>query len=355
MFLLSSAFKSHLVTFLLWSSVALLVLFVFVLSRRAVEVFRDRRRARFVAHYRPAITRVLTTSGQVDAAAVAMLRAAPSRHAALIGELLIAPLRVAHGSTVDAARQLAETLGILAGWEAQLDARWWWKRAEAARSLGLLRVAGASPALVRRLDDAHEEVRAAAVDALGRLGDPLTVSALVARLPDATRHQRARLVETLREIGPGITPELLVYARSHYDQIALVADLIGLTGASGAMAELVTWADDPRPSVRSAAWRALGSIGLDDRSYYYALRALGDDDAETRAMAARALGRCRRAEAAPDLARLLNDEWIVAAHAATGLRALGDAGRAELAGRQHEDGLPGLLARQMLWERQASA
>jgi len=105
--------------------------------------------------------------------------------------------------------------------------------------------------------------------------------------------------------------------------------------------------------VRAAALQALGSLGLDDRAYYYALRALGDASDAVRAMAARALGRSRRSDAASYLAQHLGDEWLVAAHAATALRMLGASGERELAARQDAPGLTGVLARQMLWERRA--
>ena len=99
--------------------------------------------------------------------------------------------------------------------------------------------------------------------------------------------------------------------------------------------------------------QALGSLGLDDRAYYYVLRALGDTSDAVRAMAARALGRSRRLGAAPYLAQHLGDEWLVAAHAATSLRMLGPAGERELAARQERARPHRVLARQMLWERRS--
>jgi HEAT repeat protein len=83
------------------------------------------------------------------------------------------------------------------------------------------------------------------------------------------------------------------------------------------------------------------------------LRALSDTDDEVRAMAARALGRSGRPDAAPYLAPLLDDSWIVAAHTVRALSALGAPGTAVLESRSIEDGRGGELARQMLWERQA--
>jgi len=179
------------------------------------------------------------------------------------------------------------------------------------------------------------------------------VPALLRALPDASRHQRARVVESIRELGPGVAHALIAHARVHPDDLATVAELIGFTGAANAHDDLLAWSSHGDPQVRAAALQALGSLGLDDRAYYYVLRALGDASDAVRAMAARALGRSRRADAAPYLAQHLGDEWIVAAHAATALRMLGPSGERELSARQEAPGLAGVLARQMLWERRS--
>jgi HEAT repeat protein len=229
----------------------------------------------------------------------------------------------------------------------------WWRQSEAARALGLVRAEGALRPLLACLDDSHEEVRAAAVEALGHLGDPGCVPALLRALPDASRHQRARVVEAIRALGPGVAHALVAHARVHPDDLATVAELIGFTGAASASDDLLAWSSHPDDKVRASALQALGSLGLDDRAYYYTLRALGDTSEAVRAMAARALGRSRRGDAAPYLAHHLADEWLVAAHAATALRMLGPAGERELVARQEAPGLAGVLARQMLWERRS--
>ena len=139
-----------------------------------------------------------------------------------------------------------------------------------------------------RLARSADEVRAAAVEGLGHLGDPGCVPALLRALPDASRHQRARVVESIRELGPGVGPALVAHARLHPDDLATVAELIGFTGAASAHDDLLAWSSHGDPKVRAAALQALGSLGLDDRAYYYALRALGDASDAVRAMAARA-------------------------------------------------------------------
>jgi hypothetical protein len=353
--LLSEAFRDNLVLFLLVSSLALLVLFVYVLAQRAFVEVRDRHRRQLTALYRPHVDAILTAATPADAAGpLARLRTVPPRHLPLVGELLVSPLRVASGSTVLAAHAAGVSLGLVSRWRDQLAARAWWMRADAIRALGLIRERDAVPGIVALLEDEHPDVRAAAVDALGRIGDLSAVPALLGRLGDASRHQRARVVEALRAFGPPVTPALLGYARTHPDDLVMVADVIGFTGASGAVDDLLAWSAHPNEAVRAAALNALGSVGVDERGFYYALRALGDDSAPVRAMAARALGRSRRGDAAAYLGSRLDDEWIVAAHAATGLRLLGDEGRRELASQRDSPGQAGVLARQMLWERPAS-
>ena len=58
---------------------------------------------------------------------------------------------------------------------------------------------------------------------------------------------------------------------------------------------------------------------------------------------------------APYLAKRLHDDWIVAAHSATALRALGAAGIAVLRGVADDKGVAGDLARQILFDVRADA
>jgi HEAT repeat protein len=155
--------------------------------------------------------------------------------------------------------------------------------------------------------------------------------------------------------GPGVTPALLTLARARPDRTLVVVEVLGLVRTAAAIDPLVGWCADPDHNVRAAALEALGSIGLDDRTSAVALRALTDGDPQTRAMAARALGRGHRGEAVPQLARGLDDDWAPAAQAAAALRRLGAGGIAALESRALDEGQAGDLARQMLWRRQPVA
>lgn len=339
--------------FLVVSSLALLAMLVFLILQRATDEAQFRRRRALTARYRSTIDALLGPGSQ-DNALIALARA-PRRHRAVIETMILKPLALATGTVVDRLRSAARVAGLIDQWARNLSSRKWWIRADAARALGLVREARALPLLHRALDDEHEEVRAGAVEALGLIGHPQSIAVLLQRLPDQSRHQRARIVEALREFGDAATPALVGHVRGRPEDAGVVADIFGLIGGHVAAEELKVWMTDPRPDLRTASLRALGTIGLDDSSVEIAIRSLDDADAGVRAMAARALGRARRQDVAVVLARHLDDEWFVAANCADALRRMGRAGLDLLQARVNDEGYAGDLARQMVWERRAAA
>ena len=340
--------RAVLVPFLILTGSLLAGLLVTVLILHGARELACRRRQHLIARYQPLVDALLQPD--LPPGTIQRLKNCPARHRPILSGLLLAPLRVASGLVIDRVRLAAEAVGLIDAWTNALSDRRWWVRADAARALGCVREVSAVSPILAMLDDDHEEVRAAAVEALGLIGDVRTIAALVSRLPEQSRYQRARVVEALRAFGPSVVKPLLAHSRGNPEDMATIADLLGLVRAVSAVDDLTGWCTDGRPEVRAAALRALGTIGPSERSYYYALRALRDEVAEVRAMAARALGRSRRQDAAPYLATALDDEWIVAAHCARGLRDLGAAGRLELERVSHE-GQALHLARQMLWEQ----
>ncbi|MQA28857.1 MAG: hypothetical protein GEU82_03315 [Luteitalea sp.] len=325
----------------------LVTLFGLVLWR-AIDELRFLRRQRLLARYRPLVDALLPPTPEPDA--MRHLVESSRRHRGILADLILAALRLTTGNVVARLHDAAGALGLIDRWTTSLDDRRWWARAEAVRALGLVRAQSCGDRLLRALDDAHEEVRAAAVDALGRIGDPWCGLALLTRLRDESRHQRARVVEAIRALGPPMTPMLLTHAREQPSDTAMTLDILGTVGGTAAIDGVLEWSDAADPAVRAAALRAIGSIGLDDRCFFYALRGLDDTDPAVRGMAARALGRSGRQTAVPYLAAHLDDEWLVAAHSATGLRRLGRPGAAALETRAGATGQGADLARQMLWE-----
>jgi phosphoglycolate phosphatase-like HAD superfamily hydrolase len=348
---LAGRIQAALVPFLLASSLTLGALFACLLAKRTADEVVARYRQQLTVRYRPLVHALLTASAYDQA--IDLLVRSPRRHRGVIAGMLLAPLGVATGAFVDRVRAASRALGLIDRWARDLANRHWWARAAAVRALGLVQEHAALDGLIAALDDHHDEVRAAAVEALGNLGGQRVIMALVARLSDESRHQRARVVDALQKLGEPVTPALIAYAREHLGEAADPIEVLGLVGGPAAINDLIVWCSDWRPSIRASALQALGSIGLDDRSYYYALRSLTDEHADVRAMAARALGRGGQADAVPYLAEHLNDEWQVAAHAAAALRALGPPGLQALRAQITKPGHTGELARQMVWEEQA--
>jgi hypothetical protein len=336
--------------FLVGLAGALTLMMAYLVVQRTGEDLYYARRRRLVARYQPLVDQLLGPSPPADCAKI--LSATRPRHHALVADLLLNALRVSTGEIVGRLREVLQALGLVDRWRRTLDDRRWWRRSEAARALGLLREPSARDRLTAALDDPHDEVRAAAVDALGRIGDPRTIPELLTRLADESRHQRARVVEAIRKQGVTALPFVLEHARKAPNDTALMIELLAMIGDAGSVEPLLAWSDAEDCATRAAVQRALGSIGLDERSFYFALRGLDDPEADVRGMAARALGRSGRAAAAPYLAEHLNDDWLVAAHCASGLRRLGPRGHAELQARAESPDQAGDLARQMLWERE---
>ena len=344
---IADAFRGALIPFLVGAALVWTALILLLVVQRGITTLVERRRETVVSRLRPLVAAAIEGT---DVGAAKRLAKAASWHRRLAGTLLLHAVGALSGVPVVRARDAARALSLVALWRTDLEDHRWWRRADAARAFGVVGETGGFDLLITALDDPHEEVRAAAVDALGRLQDLRAAEPLIARISDQSRHQRVRIVDALRSLGPGAGPPLLAFARGHVDLLPQLADLIALACGAAATDDLVTWFADERGDVRAAALSALGSTGVDDRTFYYALKGLTDADAGVRAMAARALGRSRRDEAAGYLADRLGDEWEVAAHSARALAALSSAGRDVLAARAAGDQPGAALARQMLWE-----
>jgi len=344
----AEVFRQVLVPFLIGAAALLAVLLMGIVVQHAIREARLRARRRDDATYEPIVAQALA---EEDAeSALDALRHVPTRHRPVVARLLLAAVRSLRGAPVARALSLAQAIGLTPAWREDLDNRHWWRRAEAVRALGLVREISAYDAIVAALDDAHEEVRAAAVDALGHLGDVRAVPPLLARLAARSGHQRVRLIEALRELGPAGGAHVLDHARRNPQSLPLLVSLLPAVAGSSATDSLLAWSAAPHAEVRAAALQAIATIGMDDRTFYYALRGLGDGDAIVRTAAARALGLSGRSDAAGYLAARLDDEWSVAANSARALARLGDVGRAALERRASSSGQAAELARQVLWQ-----
>jgi len=343
----AQAFRDALLPFIIGGSALLLLLLALLVGQRLARAAAETRRRSLTSRYGPTVAAALAG----DAAALSAAVAIPARHRALVASLVLAPLHVVRGGHNRRASELADRMRMTDGWRTDLRSRRWWHRSEAALALGMLRDQSAVPSLIGLLDDDHEQVRSAAVDALGQVADPSAIQPLLTRLNDPTRHERARVVQSLRAFGETATAALLEHGAAHPDDRPLIALILSFVGGAAARGPLLQWAASGQPETRAAAWKALAVVGLDERTFYHALKGLGDEDPEVRAAAARALAHSGRGEASPHLADHLDDEWEVAAQAARALGKLGTDGHAALSARVKQG--PGLghdLAQQVLWE-----
>lgn len=333
----------------IWAGAALTVLLaLLLLAQRPVLAFHVARRRQLAHRYQQPIARAL--SG--DPVATGVLVSSPQRHRLFLAELLITPLIDDRDRRrIDATRALVRALSLLPLADRYLRSRWWWRRAIAVRAVGLLQMTDRTAAIVAALDDEHTEVRGAALDALTDVHDPASLPALVVRLHDPSLPPGRR---TAALAAFGADCELLVLELSAIDAGHRLnyAEALALFGTARSRPALCDWAADERGEVAAAAFAALAHVGLDEQALPIAVRALDSADVHVRANAARALGGyAGPCDAASALARHLDDAWPVAVQAARALRSLPDAaGRAVLQASAARSGLPGLLARQMLWE-----
>lgn len=334
-----------------WYSVlfALAMLTAVTVERAAAGLFQIRD-ARIRHRYVPLIDRALAG----DEAALAELAVSPLQHRLAVGYLLIGPLIDDRDPVrIAATRTVARAVLILQLCERYLRSRRWWRRALGLRGLGLIQDREHTGAIVAALDDPQSDVRAAALDALTDLRDPASMTAIVVRLLD-TSLDRGRRAAAVATFGAEAETFVLALAEIAPEHRVNYARALVICGSARARPALCQWAQDERVEVRASALSALAKVGLDDSAARIALDALEHPDPVVRARAARALtGWTGTPEAPARLARHLDDTWTVAVPAARTLQTMGDPGIAALTASASRPGLPGLLARQMLWQAHA--
>ena len=328
---------------------ALLMVLVVVIERLALLAHEAWLR-RITARYTPLVPPALAG----DPRARQALLQAPSWHRLTIARLILLPLIDDRDpARIADARELIHALALVPYADQLLRSPWWWRRSMALRALGAMQAVDHSADIVAALDDPNDDVRNTALDALADLQNPRALPAVIVRLHDATLH-RARRAAVLTAYGSRCEPFLLDMAAIDHEHRANYALALGLCGTAASRPILFEWARDPRANVRAAALQALARIGIDQPSKPVAIAALDDPEAGVRAMAAKALHGGADPDTAARLARHLDDTWTVALHAARALQTMESTGRAELEARATQPGIPGLLARQMLWEARAS-
>lgn len=237
-----------------------------------------------------------------------------------------------------APEQLAELARALRGerWVrrvlARSSSRWWWRRLDAARLLGVVAGVRDRMLLRRLLEDRHPAVQAAATACLTRLGDSELLTHVLDGLHTRSSVVRVFQLGVLGQTWKETMPALLHRLRpdAPIAKLNVWITLAESLGNPDCLAALVALRDHPVAQVRISTARAL-------RRYFHADTArvlremIGDDDWRVRAQAARSLGTIGAAAAVPELTRALEDRsWWVRFRAALALAQLGEPGRRAL-------------------------
>jgi HEAT repeat protein len=319
--------QALMLTILWWSGGVLAALTLLIVINKAIRETRaalDRRRRVILE---PVIDRYVSDSGarSIHDYLPQPLRRGDRR---LAEAILLEGARLVKGETRDRITAAFESLGSVRAAIRGAGSRRWWRRAEAAESLGLMRSRLAVDPLVRLMDDPAGEVRIRAARALGLIRGSTSIRPLVRALGDPSRWSAIRVAEILISAGAEAVDELLAAwpALSPPARISAL-DVLGRTRSLKAVPLLRASLRDSNADVRARAAHALGLIG-DADSLDDLMAALGDADWPVRAMAAKALGRLAAPRAIPALCEALKDrQWWVRANAGEALRNLGPGGR----------------------------
>ena len=268
------------------------------------------------------------------------------------------------GATADEWRTLASPL--LAVPEVVREARRLrhissWRRALAARRVGLLESTELCEPLRKALARGPEIVTIQAALALSHLRDREGLAWLLQH-PDATaRRTRRQLVGLLVRFGPDAAGELrnTVAGRDATAPIQLAAiEVLGLHRDTASVDVLENALRHGPAEARAASARALGRIGA-RRSAPALVEALDDQMWEVRAQAARSLGVVPDPAQVAPLARCTSDvAWWVRRHAAYALGLHGQAGRralqeiAEAGHDQFAEEIAREVLEQLEWQRE---
>lgn len=208
-----------------------------------------------------------------------------------------------------------------------------WRRALAARHMGMLADAAPFDRLRAAMQRGPVIVTLTAALALARLRDREALRWLLAH-PGATRGQdRHRLTALLKRFGPEFVPELraALAGGSCETQIGLATiETLGIFGDTGSREQLEHILRSGSIEARTSAGRALGAIRAPESSAALCA-ALEDADWHVRAQAARSLGELDSDESVVALSRSTSDSsWWVRRNTAYALARLGERGLDEL-------------------------
>lgn len=307
--------------------VALLVLVIVVV--RALGDRRRRRDARLHPKVEATIAAYLVSGGEEP---VERPRGRAERR--LLRLAALEALDVLHGNERALVTQLLERTGIVADTARELLHRRGRTRRQAAEMLAEMRSASSVPTLAPALHEPDRDVRLACARALAEIGDPAydqEVLDVADESADARSGAATAVLLTLGRRRPALLGDALAARRSVQLRRLAAAVCAELRLAQHQAALLRALGSEDEELVARAA-RALGAIG--DFEAVPSLLGLLDDPGRSwfvRLAAADALGQIGDPASAEALARQLHSEsWSLRAKAATALAQLGPEGREAL-------------------------
>ncbi len=220
------------------------------------------------------------------------------------------------------------------------QSRFWWRRLEAARALGLVGTVKDREAVLALLRDSHPAVQIAAATALPRVADAAFFGQVMDQLFTMPKVTRTYLTGILRQRAAAAAAPLAerIAAGSTPAELSAWIALAASLDDPRALAATLKHVAHPAVAVRRTVARALGRAAGPETARALA-DLVADADASVRSAAARSLGELGASGAVPLLAPLVSDPvWQVRLHAALALALLGERGRAALrAAREGND------------------
>jgi HEAT repeat protein len=335
-------------------TVTVVVLTLLVLAVWAEGNARQRRRARLTLRWEPLVLEYLCAVDDParDAAVDRIRSAVAARDLDAFATLVLGYLSELRGDDAERLRVVARALGIVKRARHGLRSRNPWRRALAARALGLLRARGHAGALIDATADRHPVASFAAAAALIQIGGRELVAAAAMALGRRDDWNTAQTHELLDQGGVELGMDLfrLLQRTSPEDPRArTLTEMLGQIRFVDAAATLREWLGrDPPIEVRVSIVRALGRME-DGESADMIRGQLVNPFWVVRSQAALALGRVGDHDAVPALERALQDDsFWVRCNAAIALHQLGIPGREALERAARGSGPTALVAREAL-------
>lgn len=332
---MASGSSLYTVTFLLKLLLTVsLLLVLYVIYLRGVQIFSDGRRKYLMERWEPLLLDFMSGELSVEDAGKQMVHADYE----LLGEILIEYSQDIKGQALERMISLWRRLGFDVYSMERLKSRSAWRRAYGATMLGIMRDIRVTPELIKLLQDRAPIVTFAAAKALARIGVKRELAKILDVVATSKSWSEDQFAEIILNFGPDIAEDLVRLCddpRVPAKRLVFIIDVLGFLRFQGAYETLAKLAEKGEKEVRIRALKALGEIGFPE-CWSFLVGLLADKAWEIRSQAAKALGKLGHERAIPGLINALDDEvWWVRFNAAVALAKLGDKGLSSLRSTMH--------------------